>query len=326
MEVWNMGRLPLRLAMWDYDYVLPLAIGDVSADGIEVSLIRKPEALDLVLNDPEVDGGEASFSRYLHRIVKGDKSFVGLPVFLMREFRQRCFFVRRDDSLEDVSQLAGKSVGTDVWAASGNVWSRALIRERGVALASIAWRLGRVNPGDLPVPIAEPPRGVKAAPVEGSLSESLVRGEIAAIMCSLPPEEFHSRSSRIRRLYRNYRNAEREYYLRTKIFPAHHILVLRRAVVGRHPWVVPKLYAAFRAARKRSENNHLVLHESSPWILADLEDRRTLMGDEFEPYGYRENQAMVATFCEEQFVQELIGAALKPDLLFEEFEILLRRA
>lgn len=321
-----MDRVRLRLAMWDYDYVSPIVMGDVSADGIEVSLARKPEALDLVLNEPEVDGGEASFSRYLHRIVKGDSSFVGLPVFLMREFRQRCFFVRQESSLDDLTQLAGKSVGTDVWAASGNVWSRGLIRERGVSIASIAWRLGRVNPGDPPIPIADLPREVKTAPVEGSLSEWLVGGEIDAIMCSLPPEEFHSQTSRVRRLYRDYRNAEREYYLRTKIFPALHILVLRRAVVDRHPWVVPKLYATFKHARKRSENNHLMLHESSPWILADLEDRRALMGPDFEPYGYRENQAMVAAFCEEQFVQGLIGAPLKPDLLFEEFENLLRCA
>jgi 4,5-dihydroxyphthalate decarboxylase len=119
-----MTRVPVRLATWDYDFVAPLATGDVVADGIAMSLARQPEALDRVRTDPEIDGGEASFSQYLQRTAAGDDSWVGIPVFLMREFRHRCFFVRRESDLEDLAQLQGKRVGTDVWAASGNVWTR----------------------------------------------------------------------------------------------------------------------------------------------------------------------------------------------------------
>jgi 4,5-dihydroxyphthalate decarboxylase len=319
-----MTGVPVRLATWDYDFVAPLATGDVVADGIALTLVRQPEALDRVRTDPEIDGGEASFSQYLHRIVAGDDSWVGIPVFLMREFRHRCFFVRRESDLEDLAQLQGKRVGTDVWAASGNVWTRALIRERGLSIKSITWRLGRVNPGDPLVVNTVPARGVDATPASRSLTEMLVAGEVDAIMCSLPPQVFHSSDSPMRRLYRDYRYAEREYYRRTRIFPGHHILVLRRPVVERQPWVVSALYAAFKHARKRSENNHFVLHESSPWILPDLEERLALMGPEFEPYGYRENQAMVAAFCEEQFRQELIAQPVDPDCLFQEFERLMQ--
>ena len=44
------------------------------------------------------------------------------------------------------------------------------------------------------------------------------------------------------------------------------------------------------------------------------------MGPEFKPYGYRENRAMVAAFCEEQFAQGLIARPLDPDALFSDFE------
>jgi hypothetical protein len=50
------------------------------------------------------------------------------------------------------------------------------------------------------------------------------------------------------------------------------------------------------------------------------------MGRDFQPYGYRENRAMVAAFCEEQLAQGLIRAPLDPDALFADFESLMRDA
>ena len=44
------------------------------------------------------------------------------------------------------------------------------------------------------------------------------------------------------------------------------------------------------------------------------------MGTGFKPYGYRENRAIVAAFCEEQFAQGLIREPLSPDALFADFE------
>ena len=76
-------------------------------------------------------------------------------------------------------------------------------------------------------------------------------------------------------------------------------------------------------ARARSEQSHRVLHESSPWLLADLEEQDALMGKGFRPYGYRENRPMVAAFCDEQAGQGLISRPLDPDELFSDFERML---
>ena len=64
-----------------------------------------------------------------------------------------------------------------------------------------------------------------------------------------------------------------------------------------------------------------MLHESSPWVLADLEEQSALMGSGFQPYGYRdrENREMVAAFCAEQLAQGLIARPLDPDALFADF-------
>jgi 4,5-dihydroxyphthalate decarboxylase len=57
--------------------------------------------------------------------------------------------------------------------------------------------------------------------------------------------------------------------------------------VDRHPEVVRSVYAAFEAARARARDNRWKLHESSPWLLEDLEAQARVMGPGFEPYGRR---------------------------------------
>lgn len=140
-------------------------------------------------------------------------------------------------------------------------------------------------------------------------------------MCPWPPRAYGEPGSTVTRLYEDYRQAERDYYRRTHIFPAHHLVVLRREFVERHPWVARSIFGAFARARARSAQNHRILAESSPWVLADLEEQVALMGADFNPYsyGYRENRAMVAAFCEEQHAQGLIGEPLDPDVLFADF-------
>ena len=151
-----MPTVPLTLATRDYDFVAPLATGDVAADGVDLTLIRAFDALERVAADPVVQGGEASFSRYVQRLAAGDRSVVGLPIFVMREFRHRNFYVRRDSPLRTIEDLAGRRVAMDGWPHSGNTWSRALMREEGVALDRVRWVVGRVHAEDAPPPGRRP--------------------------------------------------------------------------------------------------------------------------------------------------------------------------
>lgn len=323
------ARPAITIATRDYDYVAPLALGDVKAEGVDLTLLRAFDALGRFRDDPAIHGGEVSFSQYLRRIAAGDRSLVGLPVFIMREFRHRCFFVRRDSDLTDVAGLRGRRVGTDSWGASGNTWSRAILRERGVPLDSITWFVGPVDPVRPADPGATPaaadlPAGVRPVPPGRSLGDSLLSGDLDAAMCPWPPRAFHEAGSSIRNLYPDYRTVEREYYRRTGIFPAHHLVALRRATAEQHPEILASLQRAFTEAHDRSQRAHAVLHESSPWLLADLEESAALLGPGYRPYGYRENRAMVAAFCDEQLAQGLIRQPLNPDALFEDFERLAR--
>jgi 4,5-dihydroxyphthalate decarboxylase len=311
---------PLTLATRDYEFVTPLATGDVRVDGADLRLVRAFDALTRVTADPGVDGGEASFSRYVQGLAAGDRGLVGLPVFVMREFRHRNFYVRRDRGLRAIADLADRRVGLDAWPASGNTWSRALMREAGVPLDGVRWLVGRVHERDAPPAADALPPGVELA--ARPLRDLLLDGGLDALIWAWTPDGLGEPGSPLARLFPDYPAAEQAHYRRTRLFPAHHVVVLKRAVVERAPGLVGAVYRAFEAARRRADEQRWVLHESSPWLLADLEAQRALMGPDFAPYGLGsdENRAMVARFCEEQHAQGLVARPVDPAEVFAEFE------
>jgi 4,5-dihydroxyphthalate decarboxylase len=270
-----------------------------------------------------VHGGEASFARYLLGLAAGDRSVVGLPIFLMRGFRQRCFFVRRDSPLRDIADLTGKRVGINEWPATGNTWARALLRDRGVDIWSVRWLVGQVSTGYKPAPDDPLPRGVERE-ADHLLVDMLASGEIDALVCPWPPAGFYAPDSQVRRLYPDFAREEQAYFERTRIYPGHHVVVLRRDLVDAHPEVVGALYTAFDEARQVTEASFRAIAEILPWFLAELEQDTRLMGQDLHPYGVEPNRHMIAAFCEEQFAQGLVQNALDPTLAFAEFEQLTR--
>ena len=127
-----MAGLPITLTCADYARVMPLATGDVKPDGIALTLIHgsggswemRAEMLRRALHDPAVQGGEASMAGHLRRIDKGDRSFIGLPVFPLRNFTARDLYVRKGERVSTPADLIGKRIGMYDWVASGSIWYR----------------------------------------------------------------------------------------------------------------------------------------------------------------------------------------------------------
>src|SRR5580704_10839800 len=150
-----MADISVRLTCADYARLAPLMIGDVVPEGVALTLIHgtggswpaRAEMLRRAISDAEVDGGEASMAGHLRRIDNGDRSFVGLPVFPLRNFTARDLYVRRGGPVKTAADLIGKRVGMYDWVASGSIWYRHFLNFIGVAPASLEWWIGDVEGG-----------------------------------------------------------------------------------------------------------------------------------------------------------------------------------
>ena len=95
------GKLLLTCA--DYVRLAPLLGGGVAMEGGELALrLSEPGSwpsraaiMGQATGDPSVDGGEGSMGIHLLRMDRGDRSFVALPVFVLRNFTARDLYVRK---------------------------------------------------------------------------------------------------------------------------------------------------------------------------------------------------------------------------------------
>ena len=131
-----MSNTALTLMIRDYDFVSPLVCGDLAVAGIDLTVDRSDD-MDTPKADQSIHAVELSFSRYLIDFAEGNFDFVGIPVFVCRSFRHRCFFVKKGSEIQSFKDLEGKLVVTDFFPATGNTWSRASMREQGVSLDKI---------------------------------------------------------------------------------------------------------------------------------------------------------------------------------------------
>lgn len=320
-----MSDVSLTLAVKDYDHIAPLASGDVEVDGINLDLDRDtPKALDRTLNDETIEAGELSFARHIIRLANGDRSFVGIPIFPTRNFRNRSFFVKQDSGITEFAQLEGKRIGTNEWPATGNTWGRALLRERGVNIDSINWWVGPiVDPPKTVRPQGELPEYVQPAESDRTLLSMLHDDELDALMCPISRFRgqygFHNNESPVVRLKRDYRGSEKEYYERTGLYPIAHLIGIRREVYDRHPWIAQSLFDALDESKSIWQDNRRRLSESTPWMEAEIEEATDLMGEDWRPNGIEPNRQEIETLCEEALAQGLIDEPLGIDEVFKEY-------
>src|SRR5437588_2066546 len=105
--------LRLTLACGASDRTLPLILGDVQPQGIDLTFLRMypEEVFWRMTRHAEFDAAEMSLSSYVLRRSREDESVMAIPVFTSREFRHSCIWVRADSDIRDPRQLKGKRMG-----------------------------------------------------------------------------------------------------------------------------------------------------------------------------------------------------------------------
>ncbi len=330
-----MEKVHLTLACWDYDRTRPLQEGRVQVEGVELTFLplRVEETFWRMLRYQEFDAAELSFGSYLMSRDKGSPRFVAIPIFPSRAFRHSCIYINTESGIREPKDLVGKRVGVPEYQITMAIWARGILQhEYGVKPEQIKWFTGgEEQPGreekirlDLPKNI-----DIQMIPSDKTLSSMLERGEIGAVISAHMPSPFVRRSPKVGRLIPNFREVEKAYYNRTKIFPIMHTVALREEFYEKYPWVAQSLVKAFVESKKicqESMYEFSALKYMLAWSIAEMEEERALFGDNPWPYGLEANEHVLETLVQYAYEQGLIKKKLDVKSLFapntvEEFKI-----
>ncbi|NQV83938.1 MAG: 4,5-dihydroxyphthalate decarboxylase [Rhodospirillales bacterium] len=317
----------LTLACWNYDRTLAVLDGRAKVPGWRVdATVAAPEKLfPLAVGEAPFDITEMSLSSYLMQTGRGEGAYVAIPAFVSRAFRHGGIYVRQEAGINTPKDLEGRLVGVPEYQMTMALWARGILQdEYGVDFSTLRYRTGGTNkPGRkerLPLDL---PDIMDVEPIDQrrTLNELLVTGELDAVMAPSPPDAFITNGKGpLRQLFTDPVAAEKDYYLRTGLFPIMHVIGVRRTLLEAHPGLAAAVFEAFVKARilaiselektARASANRLTL----PWFAAEWEATKALMGPSPWPYGVAENRKDLETavrYAGEQYLSAR-------DLLVEE--------
>jgi 4,5-dihydroxyphthalate decarboxylase len=317
-------RVPLTVACWDYDRTFALASGEIRPDGVDLTYLSLPveETFFRMMRYREFDAAEMSLSSYVISLCQ-DAPFVAIPVFPSRAFRHNGIYVNASSGIEQPGDLAGRLTGVAEYQLTAAVWIRGILAEHyGVPVESVRYRTGGLHePGRAAKIHHDPPPGVEIEPIPAgrTLADMLVTGEIDALQSPRTPRPFAEGRPEVRRLFADPRAEEERYFAATGIFPIMHVVVLRRDVYERRPWLARSLQQAFEDAREaaaRRMEETAASRYMIPWLYAEAERTRQLMGNDFWTYGLGPNETTLQTFLRYSREQGLADKLLGPADLF----------
>jgi 4,5-dihydroxyphthalate decarboxylase len=319
-----MSRLPITIATWDYDRVRALIDGRVQVEGCDVNYITMPveELFERAFFHGEFEVAEIGFSPFLIALSRGPTPYVALPVFLSRMFRHSAVYIRSDRGIEGPADLRGKRIGVPEYQMSAVMWFRGYLQDEfGIAAKDINWvQAGLENPGRRDKFPLNLPEGFPLTSVnDASLSTMLAEGKLDGVMSARRPSCFVNGHPQIRRLFPDYRTAERDYFRRTGIFPIMHALGIRRDLYENNRWLAASLSKAFLQAKRLADAElaeTTALKIGLPWVTAEYEATIDAMGADFWSYGVEANRKTLSTMARYSYEQGLAVRLLSVEEMF----------
>lgn len=322
------GVLNVTLACWDYDRTKALLEGRLGVDGCQVdATCLPPETLfPMAFGSAEFDISELSLSSYIMQVSRGECAYVAIPAFVSRAFRHGAIYTRTDRGVDHPKHLEGRIIGIPEYQMTAGLWVRGILQdEYGVDLERIRYRTGGTNKAGRKerLSLTLPPQ-MEVIPVRDgtTLNELLIAGDIDAVFSPTPPDAYVDGNPLVTRLFRDVATVERSYFDKTGLFPIMHVIGIRRTLAEAHPWLAPNVYRAFLLARREAMANLEATAAASanrvslPWFSNEFEETKRLMGDDFWPYGVKENRRDMETACRYAHEQHLTDREIGIDELF----------
>ena len=317
----------ITLTCGNYVRQMPLLNGAVRMEGSDLKLQlseggswpSRAAVMGQAMADMSVAGGEASMGIHLNRIDRGDRSFVALPVFVLRNFTARDLYIRRGSPITSVEQLAGKRVGMYSWTASGSIWYRHFLAWAGLDPLAIQWWIGEIDKAYAPRLDASLPQNVERALAGRSLSEMLIEDELDAIYSPSRPLRYDAAEGPIVRLLPDYRAVELRYLKETGVFPPQHLMVLRRDVWEVDRSLARRVTDAFVRCETAVMESLRAFPYASPWFEAEQERSALEVGEGVYAHGLEENRSVMQQFATMAYRLGLTEREVSVDDYFAEY-------
>jgi 4,5-dihydroxyphthalate decarboxylase len=318
--------LRLLVATDDYDRIQALKQGKVAVEGcaLDYLTLEPGETFTRLFRKHEFDISEMSFSTYMVALSQGGFPYRAIPVFLSRVFPHGSIYVRAGSGIREPRDLKGRIVGVPNYHFTRGLVVRGMLQdEYGVKPSDIRWRIGGVDrPEDFSYVAKPTPPGVDVefiAP-ERHLAAELAEGRIDAIISYRDPQILLDDNPIISRLFDDFRGAEQDWYRRTQVFPAMHLIGIRESLLRHHPALAMNVCRAFEQAKAACLPRLFDLDSlkvTLPWLVAETRATVALMGKKFWPYGVSENSRMIETQARWSFEQGLSTRIFSAGDLFE---------
>ncbi len=319
-----MSQLTLSVAIGDYDRTRALIDGSVRMDGVDpVFMTLSPEEIFFrAMRTADFDICELSLSSFTVRTARGDNPYVGVPAFVSRAFRHTSIYVRTD-RIKEPKDLIGQRIGVPEYQLTANVWARAILQDdHGVKPSDVRWVRAGIEQPHRPekIPIRLPADvHLEDGPPGKTISQLLEEGALEAFIAPRPPKLAATGHPHIGWLFRDPSAAAQDYYRRTGIFPIMHLIGVRRTLAEQHPWLPAAVFKAFeqsKALALEALSDTSASKVTLPFVEEQLRAARSLLGQDFWPYGVAANRKALQTFLRHHHEQGLSERAVGVEELF----------
>jgi 4,5-dihydroxyphthalate decarboxylase len=300
-----------------YDRSLPLIDGRVKPRDIELDIHVNSDDRSRQRDARE---GKFDIAEFFTGIYMGDLEhqtlgLTAIPIFVKRMFRHSYIYVNKRAGIRTPKDLCGKRVGVQTWFTTTALWARGILAdEYGVDLKSITWVVNWAEK----IGSWQPPSwlNLEIAPPGKRLHELLIEGKIDAGISTETWAPFGHPD--IDFLIRDYAAAERSYYQKTGFFPIQHTLVIKKAVLEKHPWAALSLFDAWQESKQECYRwlERQRVHMTGLWFRSLWEEEHAAAGSDLYLWGFQKSRAEVDQMLDYAQRQGLVTRRFQPEEMF----------
>lgn len=299
----------------------PLLDGTVSPQHIHLEFVvtSPPELFYRNLKYDEFDLFEMSLSEYIMSRERGEGirwQWSALPVFPAKAVLWLDLFVNTSARVSRLDDLKGKKVGVPDYVMTAALWFRIFLKELcGIKPHEISWYIGRTRQFSHTTLLGldekfSPGVSLSWLNEEQTFDVLLDRGELDAAYGFLPRHDPKIQTlggldryggtriegnPRLRRLFADGgRSIIHQYYQRTHVLPASHVIAVKNRILQQHPWAALELFNAFNNAKQIAYQR--ARQPRSAYLFFEGDDegwqRAAFGGDPF-PFGVKNNRKML---------------------------------